>query len=759
MKILSVDDKGENRYLLESILIPSGHVVVSAVDGIDALQHLRKEPFDVIVSDLLMPNMDGYQLLRECKKDPLLKKIPFIIYTATYTEKKEIDFGLSLGAARYIIKPIEPDEFVEMISGVFDEISTGALAETEPEITSETGYTVEHIRVLTEKMDRKVRALEKQQEQYRLLADNISDVIWLLEVSKEQFIYISPSVFLLRGFTPEEAMAQHLSTALTLESYQYITNNLPDWLARFEAGDDTVRVQRHELDQTRKDGTVVPTESVFTFLAGPDRRVTQVLGVTRDITERKQAEKAIVESEQRFHTIFDAAQDAMIVADLNSLQVVMVNAAGLKLTGYTETELLSLPIFKINPPAVLSQVSDQFDKQVRGEIHLSPEVPILRKDGTVIFADVTSSKVILKDRECILGIFRDITERKRAEEERARLVAIVEQSDEAIIGKSLDGTITSWNAGGERMYGYSAQEVVGKNIALLLPPDHTDDTKDILERVRKGEPLIRYETLRMKKDGDLINVILTASPIRDSQNELIGVSIIGHDITERKKAEMLITLSKHKLGLMNDVTYQDIQNKVTALRGYAHFTRSAQTEEERSAFIGKTEKILSDIHALIKNTKDYQEMGLNQPRWIPIEHSIRLAAASVIPKPTVPIDTDLRGLELNTDPLLEKVFLYLIDNAMVHGKGLTRISFSCQEVPEGLILICKDDGAGIDPRKRVTLFSRITGDHPRFGLFFISEYLALAGMSIRETGETGKGARFEITVPKDAYRFSETGRK
>ncbi len=127
--------------------------------------------------------------------------------------------------------------------------------------------------------------------------------------------------------------------------------------------------------------------------------------------------------------------------------------------------------------------------------------------------------------------------RKLEGEERARLAVIEEFSEDAIIAKTLDGTITSWNVGAERIYGYSAQEIVGRSISLLVPPEHPDDTQLILERIKKGEPVIRYEALRRKKDGRLIDIIMTASPIRDTQNLLIGVSTIGHDITQRKQAE------------------------------------------------------------------------------------------------------------------------------------------------------------------------------------------------------------------------------
>ena len=131
----------------------------------------------------------------------------------------------------------------------------------------------------------------------------------------------------------------------------------------------------------------------------------------------------------------------------------------------------------------------------------------------------------------------DITGCKSAEDNREHFKAVMEYLEDAVIGKTLDGIITSWNAGAERIYGYSAQEVIGKSISLLAPPDMPDDTQLILDRIRSGEQVLRYETLRRKKDGGLINVVLTISQIRDGQNNLIGVFSIAHDVTQRKLAE------------------------------------------------------------------------------------------------------------------------------------------------------------------------------------------------------------------------------
>jgi PAS domain S-box-containing protein len=640
VKILSVDDKAENRLLVESMLTPHGYTVVSATNGIDALEKLRKEPFDVIISDLLMPKMDGFQLLHECKKDPALNKIPFIIYTATYIGKKDIEFGLSLGAVRYIIKPVEPDEFLAMLKEVLNGISTGTLAEAIPEITGDTVYATEHIRVLTEKMEKKVRALEKSQKQYRLLADNVSDVIWLLDVATERFVYVSPSVFALRGYTPEEVMAQPVSASVTPEAYQLIAGNLPDRIARFEAGDDTMRVQRYDIDQPRKDGTVVATEVVTTFLVGPDRRVTRILGVTRDITERKRAEEAIRESRQILEGV------------LNSIPV-----------------------------------------------------RVFWKDKNLIYAG------------CNTAFTRDAGFEK----------------PEDIIGK--DDYAMGWRDQAD-LYRSDDQAVIASGTSKLL-----------------------FEEPQTTPSGEIIYLLTSKIPLRDARGDIVGVLGTYLDITERKQAEEQIKLANRKLALMTDVTYQDIQNKVTALRGYVTLIKEACAVPDGGSLIDKEEQILADIHNLINKTKEYQRMGMDEAQWIPLEEVIRTQVASAIQKPDVSLEMDLNGLLVYADPLIERVMFNLAENAVTHGKTTSRLSVYCRETPKGLVITCEDNGVGISYDQKPHIFDRVIGGGGHFMMFFIREILELSGMSITETGEPGKGARFEITVPKGAYRFTGTGKK
>lgn len=169
MKILSVDDKVENLYLLEAMLkgAKSGYEVVSAHNGVEALQELERNKIDLIISDILMPQMDGFELCHEVKNRPALRQIPFIFYTATYTEKKDEELGLRLGASRFLIKPVEPDAFLATLREVLREFEAGQLPSPPSPAEKEEVLLKAYNRRLVRKLDRKVEQLEQTAQQLR----------------------------------------------------------------------------------------------------------------------------------------------------------------------------------------------------------------------------------------------------------------------------------------------------------------------------------------------------------------------------------------------------------------------------------------------------------------------------------------------------------------------------------------------------------------------------------------------------------------
>jgi PAS domain S-box-containing protein len=179
------------------------------------------------------------------------------------------------------------------------------------------------------------------------------------------------------------------------------------------------------------------------------------------------------------------------------------------------------------------------------------EVVIERRNGSRIILRVNIDPLydINGRLSGAISVFEDVTDLKQAEQASRRLAAIVESSEDAIISKDLNGTITSWNQAAERLFGYTAEEVIGKPVTLLIPPGRDDEEPDILGHIRRGEPIEHYETVRRRKDGSLLDISLTVSPIRDTKGNIVGASKIARDITRRKRVEVALRESEQRLRL------------------------------------------------------------------------------------------------------------------------------------------------------------------------------------------------------------------
>ena len=591
--------------------------------------------------------------------------------------------------------------------------------------------------------------LRESEEKFHEIFDNAIDGIELIEITDDgypgRFIDLNAIACKMVHYTKEEL--------LKMSPLDINTENFSQPFDEIMKELHAIGNARFETEHRRKDGTIFPIEVNTHIVTILGKKV--ILSIVRDITERKQMETALILSEQTYHSYVDNSPEGIFVAD-GAGRYLDVNRAACNLLGYSREELLSMNVLDLALPEEEQQTLDQFTstiERLKSESSVSLEMLLKKKDGSV--CPVILSVVKLPDN-AIMGFTLDITERKRAEEERSRLSAIVEHTDEAIISKTLDGIITSWNAGAERMYGYSAQEIVGKSVSLLVPPDHPDDTMTIFERVKNGDPVIRYETLRRKKDGGLINVTLTASPIRDAYNRLVGTSIIGHDVTERKKAEEALQQANKQLSLLSGITRHDILNQLFALKGYIELSHEEiDNPTKLIELIKKEEKVARTIEHQITFTRDYQELGAAAPEWQSVNASITKAVAG-LPMRDLHVEVDPKNPEVFADRLFEKVFYNLLDNALRYGgEQMKTIRVLSQESDASLTIICEDDGVGITAEDKKKLFTKGFGKNTGLGLFLSREILAITGITITENGVPGKGARFEITVPKGMWRIKD----
>ncbi|MCJ7515411.1 MAG: response regulator [Dehalococcoidia bacterium] len=309
MKALIVEDNKDSRNLLMKQLRAHGQEVIAATSGVEALEQALKQHPDIIISDILMPVMDGFQLCRECKMDENLQDIPFIFYTATYVDEEDEELALMLGADKFIRKPIEPDEFMSIIRGIIGDVEAGKLARQKP-------------------------AAKDEKEVFKLYSERLVN-----------------------------------------------------------------KLEKKMLD------------------------------LETEIARHKQTEGKLSQSEEKYRTLFEATADGILIADMETRQFQYANPAMCRMLGYTEEELRTMDVAAIHPKEDLQRVVAEFEAQARGDKTLAPDIPCLRKDGIIVYADISTVNITVNGRKCNSGFFRDITERKKTEQQalvNAKLASVGE---------------------------------------------------------------------------------------------------------------------------------------------------------------------------------------------------------------------------------------------------------------------------------------------------------------------------------------------
>jgi PAS domain S-box-containing protein len=270
--------------------------------------------------------------------------------------------------------------------------------------------------------------------------------------------------------------------------------------------------------------------------------------VFSDVTERKRAEEALRENEKQFRSLADSIPNLAWWANADGY-ITWYNRRWYEYTGTTPEQMEGWGWQSVHDPNVLPKVLERWQASITTGEPFGMEFPLRGSDG--IFRSFLTRVMPLKDSEGKVlrwfGTNTDISALKQAEEVQGRLAAIVENAEDAIVGKDLNGIIQSWNVGAEKIFGYTAEEAIGKNVSILTPPGHTEDVPEILARINQGEHIESFETLRMRKDGTIIPVSLKFSAIKDASGKVIGASKIAHDISARKRAEEALRESDERV--------------------------------------------------------------------------------------------------------------------------------------------------------------------------------------------------------------------
>ncbi|HEX5761190.1 MAG TPA: PAS domain S-box protein [Thermoanaerobaculia bacterium] len=285
-----------------------------------------------------------------------------------------------------------------------------------------------------------------------------------------------------------------------------------------------------------------------------DRRLRSVAlqNASAILLARQQAERELAAERERLRITLASIGDAVISTDAEG-RVTYLNGVAEALTGWTQAEAAGRPlgvVFHIVDEHTREPAEDPALRSLRegAVVGLANQTLLIARDGTERPID-DSAAPMLDGSGAPVGVvlvFRDATERRRADEAQARLAAIVASSQDAIVSKTLDGVIRTWNAGAERLFGYTAEEAVGRPITLIIPPERLDEEVEILARLARGERIEHYETVRVAKDDRRLDISLTASPLRDAEGRIVGASKVARDVTERRRAEEALQASERR---------------------------------------------------------------------------------------------------------------------------------------------------------------------------------------------------------------------
>jgi len=398
-----------------------------------------------------------------------------------------------------------------------------------------------------EALEQKTEELQQQREWFEVTLASIGDAVITTDINAK-ITYLNPVAESMTGWSSTQATGEPLERVFRIVN-EYTQQTLENPVGKVLQTGKVVGLANH-TSLIDKSGRVIPIEDSAAPIRDTNGKIAGAVMVFHDVSDRRRAEEALRASQVRLRATFDQAAVGIVVADLNS-QFLEANSRFCELLGYSSDELRGLTFREVTHPDDPPNAQTHSQALLTGQIpHAAFEKRYIHKDGSTIWGRTTLT--LLSDPSTqvqrFVGTIEDITDRKRTEQAldvasaqahkvQSNLAAIVESSDDAIISKTLDGVISTWNQAAERIFGYSAEEVVGKPITVLIPPTHLDEEPVILQKLRRGERIDHYETVRKTKDGILINVSLTVSPIKDANGSIVGASKIARDITQRKRAE------------------------------------------------------------------------------------------------------------------------------------------------------------------------------------------------------------------------------
>ena len=521
------------------------------------------------------------------------------------------------------------------------------------------------------------------------------------------------------------------------------------------------RVEQYETVRQAKDGRIVDIALTVSPIRNAHGEVIGASKIARDISDRKRLESLL-------SAVIDSSDDAIVTKDLKGV-VTSWNGAAEKMFGYSASEMIGQSIRLIIPPELQAEEDYVLGQIGRGDRVDHYETVRQAKNGRRVDISLTVSP-IRNTQGTVVGaskIARDITDEKRLE---SLLFAVVNNSDDHIVTTNLEGIITSWNGGAEKMFGYSASEAIGQSIRLIIPRDFQAEEDCVLDQIRRGERVNHYETVRQAKDGRRLYVSLTVSPIRDARGVVVGVSKIARNITEKKQLELERESARAQLvealaarDEFIAVAAHELRNPINVMVLLGQVLNQMSNESATSAgrkLIDKSQAQLTRLSSLVDRLLDVTQIrsgkfNLRYETFDLISLIREVISRFTVENPALRISLQHeRHIEGAWDRLrIDQVVTNLISNAIKYG-GQKPIVIHAPADHEWAMITIRDEGIGISPENLDRIFVRFeritappTSQGLGLGLWITKQIVEAHGGSVMAESELGNGSTFTVRLP------------
>lgn len=610
--------------------------------------------------------------------------------------------------------------------------------------------------------------LRERERWFRQIVESGHDGIWIID-ARARTKYVNRRMAEILGCAEEAVKGRSFFDFIFAEDLEEVAR----WQERCRQG----LKEKFDFRYRRDDGRVLWAHVSTAPLYNGGGTFGGVLGIFSDITERKRAEEALRENEIQFRTMFEFSAVGQAQVNAATDRFLRVNRKFCEITGYNESELLGMARADLTHPDDKAWDADGFTRLLRGETtEYTREKRYIRKDQQVIWVRI-AAKLISGSREeplRTIAVIEDITERKRAEEAQDRLASIVTSSPDAILSCLPDRRIVTWNRGAEQLFGWSAEEVVGQLVMILIPPDRLHEWEELSKKIIRGETVAQFETVRLRKDKSVVDVSVTLSPVIVA-GKRVAVSAIFRDISERKRLEREVQKYIDQLQVADRLKddfiatlAHELKNPLAPIR-YASeilglcdpndpdFQWGRRVIDRQVSHLTRLIDDLLDVSRIARNKLELKKQrvlladiihgAIDATRPVINQYWHRFSAT--LPEEPIYLDADIDRLT--------QVFINIINNAAKYTPRGGRIRVNAETRDDKIIVRVSDNGMGIDAEHLEHLFDMFYQSDRSYeqapgglgiGLTLVKRLVEMHGgtVDVRSPG-INQGSEFTVCLP------------